>query len=302
MIKNVIIMSSKTKNYLQTQLFPDEDIKQPKHDDIMFWLDKNINAITEEILPKDISKYINKYEKENINNQINRTKEYFRRIGTEESIENIKKLDNLNLFNKEYIRTVPINIELKNWEFPVTIGEEKYKRIIGFVDMFVGFYFPTSAYLQGIVEEIKYGEIVKYRLEDTIGLNFHRKYRSVAFEVKTKIDSVGELIRQINYYRNVLRDTIFVVISENDEYKDILNIYRFAKSSSTCDVTYNNSVYKGIPYPGKLKEGEYNDDIFYYDKEKDILFVGKIEYKIVYILSCLSFFFLLLWIKNIRKS
>ena len=82
----------------------------------------------------------------------------------------------------------------------------------------------------------------------------------------------------------------------------ILNIYRFAKSSSTCDVTYNNSVYKGIPYPGKLKEGEYNDDIFYYDKEKDILFVGKIEYKIVYILSCLSFFFLLLWIKNIRKS
>ena len=82
----------------------------------------------------------------------------------------------------------------------------------------------------------------------------------------------------------------------------ILNIHRFAKSSSTCDVTYNNSVYKGIPYPGKLKEGEYNDDIFYYDKEKDILFVGKIEYKIVYILSCLSFFFLLLWIKNIRKS
>ena len=85
-------------------------------------------------------------------------------------------------------------------------------------------------------------------------------------------------------------------------YIYILNIYRFAKSSSTCDVTYNNSVYKGIPYPGKLKEGEYNDDIFYYDKEKDILFVGKIEYKIVYILSCLSFFFLLLWIKNIRKS
>lgn len=91
-------------------------------------------------------------------------------------------------------------------------------------------------------------------------------------------------------------------IKYNDPVKVyILNIYRFAKSSSTCDVTYNNSVYKGIPYPGKLKEGEYNDTIFYYDKEKDILFVGKIEYKIVYILSCLSFFFLFLWIKNIRS-
>ena len=42
------------------------------------------------------------------------------------------------------------------------------------------------------------------------------------FKVKTKIDSVGELIRQINYYRNVLRETIFVVVSENDKYKDIL--------------------------------------------------------------------------------
>ena len=73
-------------------------------------------------------------------------------------------------------------------------------------------------------------------------------------------------------------------IQYNDPVKVyILNIYRFAKSSSTCDVTYNN-------------------DIFYYDKEKDILFVGKVEYKIVYILSSLSFFFLLLWIKNIRKS
>ena len=92
-------------------------------------------------------------------------------------------------------------------------------------------------------------------------------------------------------------------IQYNDPVKVyILNIYRFAKSSSTCDVTYNNSIYKGIPYPGKLKEGEYNDTIFYYDKEKDILFVGKVEYKIVYILSSLSFFFLLLWIKNIRKS
>ena len=63
----------------------------------------------------------------------------------------------------------------------------------------------------------------------------------------------------------------------------ILNIHRFAKSSSTCDIKYNNRIYKGIPYPGKLKEGEYNDNIFYYDEEEDAIFVGKIEYKIIYI-------------------
>ena len=91
-------------------------------------------------------------------------------------------------------------------------------------------------------------------------------------------------------------------IKYNDPVKVyILNIYRFAKSSSTCDVTYNNSVYKGIPYPGKLKEGEYNDDIFYYDEEEDAIFVGKIEYKIIYILLFLSFFFMFLWLKSIWK-
>ena len=45
-------------------------------------------------------------------------------------------------------------------------------------------------------------------------------------------------------------------IQYNDPVKVyILNIYRFAKSSSTCDIKYNNRIYKGIPYPGKLKEG-----------------------------------------------
>ena len=108
------------------------------------------------------------------------------------------------------------------------------------------------------------------------------------------------LVFTVSAYVNIKNKEDF--IKYNDPVKVyILNIYRFAKSSSTCDVTYNNSVYKGIPYPGKLKEGEYNDTIFYYDKEKDILFVGKVEYKIVYILSCLSFFCLLLWIKNIRS-
>lgn len=81
----------------------------------------------------------------------------------------------------------------------------------------------------------------------------------------------------------------------------ILNIHRFAKSSSPCDIKYNNRIYKGIPYPGKLKEGEYSDDIFYYDEEEDAIFVGKIEYKIIYILLFLSFFFMFLWLKSIWK-
>jgi len=71
----------------------------------------------------------------------------------------------------------------------------------------------------------------------------------------------------------------------------ILNIHRFAKSSSTCDIKYNNRIYKGM----------YNDDIFYYDEEEDAIFVGKIEYKIIYILLFLSFFFMFLWLKSIWK-
>lgn len=63
-------------------------------------------------------------------------------------------------------------------------------------------------------------------------------------------------------------------IKYNDPVKVyILNIYRFAKSSSTCDVTYNNSVYKGIPYPGKLKEGENIMMIFFIMIKKRISYL-----------------------------
>jgi len=109
--------------------------------------------------------------------------------------------------------------------------------------------------------------------------------------------------------KNSIYFIFFIAISvfTASTYFDIKNKENFIKYNKPVKVyilnihRYNNRIYKGIPYPGKLKEGEYSDDIFYYDEEEDAIFVGKIEYKIIYILLFLSFFFMFLWLKSIWK-
>lgn len=104
----------------------------------------------------------------------------------------------------------------------------------------------------------------------------------------------------LNTYYDIRNKELFIKNNKPVSVR-IISISKYAKSSSTCDIEYNNKLYKDIPYPGGLKIGEYSD-IFYYNKEKDIIFSNKIEYNIVYVLCGLSIFFFFLWIRNIRNS
>lgn len=45
---------------------------------------------------------------------------------------------------------------------------------------------------------------------------------SIAIEIKSKIQSVGELIRQIQFYRTYLSGPTWLVVSPDDRAKDIL--------------------------------------------------------------------------------
>ena len=92
-------MASKTKNYLQTQLFPDEDLKLPIHDEIMFWLDDNLNNIIEELMPKNLSYLINDLDKKNFNEEISEAIDFFRMSKSKEAEKNILKLENLKIYD-----------------------------------------------------------------------------------------------------------------------------------------------------------------------------------------------------------
>jgi hypothetical protein len=224
-------MASKTKNYLQTQLFPDEDLKLPIHDEIMFWLDDNLNNIIEELMPKNLSYLIDDLDKKNFNEEISEAIDFFRMSKSKEAEKNILKLENLKIYDANFDRKLPITIKSKIWEFPINEVIKNYnysnKKAIGFVDMMVSFDFPSYPILVGIDKKNvsynwDYNKKYEYQLKDEIYVDFKKANEKLYFEVKTKIDSVGTLIRQINYYRNSVDDGKFVVVSEDDRFVDLL--------------------------------------------------------------------------------
>src|SRR4030042_1349778 len=90
----------------------------------------------------------------------------------------------------------------KVWEAPITASGNKY--IIGFIDMLVDVRFPRS------FEESKEGDM------------WWEDFASFAFEVKTVIPSLGEVIRQIRMYQEYTTYTVFCVVSPDSRAADVL--------------------------------------------------------------------------------
>jgi hypothetical protein len=84
----------------------------------------------------------------------------------------------------------------KTWEKPIIKGHGQYATITGYIDMHV-----TS------------------RVEDADG--YHRDI-GIAFEVKSRISNIGEVIRQINQYKTFSRFDHFYIVSPDDRFVDIL--------------------------------------------------------------------------------
>jgi len=181
-------MIPKAQTYQQKLGFFDEDLKKPKHDEIMYWFDKNLENIL-------------------------RTK-IFRNIQYDEDYSPM--------------RNVEIILE-KIWERPVLPNNSKF--IIGFIDLLI------SARLS-----FEYEEIIEYDILEDNRTTYDKKYVSEwesvrkgdlkykepykiwkkgntmnlnwCFEIKTEIKSIGELIRQINTYREYISAPFFIVCSD----------------------------------------------------------------------------------------
>ncbi len=126
------------------------------------------------------------------------------------------KHDEIQLWTYEHISEVlspftsndkALEIEYKRLEQPVCIRLNNGNKIlVGYVDLNVG------------------GEIVDCNGEKI-------KSFDASIEIKSKIDSCGDLIRQINFYRGYQdHQSTWIVVSPDDRFKDILlqqNIYFF---------------------------------------------------------------------------
>lgn len=100
---------------------------------------------------------------------------------------------------------------IKIWEKPITTGKNNY--IIGFIDFSLTCVVLTS--------------------KKDLGS------REFCFEVKSKIPSVGELIRQIHLYREYLPGKSFMIVSPDDRFKSVLESQKIGfikyESKSICN-------------------------------------------------------------------
>jgi len=105
-------------------------------------------------------------------------------------------------------------IQSLTWEYPVIqSGYNSSKFIVGFIDLFIS------------ISDADF-------------------YARIFIEIKTKIPSIGELIRQINFYKTYAnpdnrKEIAFIVISPDDSFKNILssqNIYFFKYENKDINI------------------------------------------------------------------
>lgn len=242
--------------------FMDDDLKTPKHDEIMLWLDMNIH----EILTKTywgtkwdknwvntcqkratlaISNTLQLMEKEHAEalDKINELQ--IRAVQSNFSTWERDKLDKA----KELVSAYPaLSIRLKEWNGlgnPPTVPEieidiawenpiKDKSYIIGFVDMSVEIDFPGLT-----IFGIEYKRIPSFQNGKETGFlidmdiepewDIIREYKQsfLHFEVKSSIPSLGELIRQINMYK-AYKSGRYVVVSPDDRFKESLKRQRIS--------------------------------------------------------------------------
>ncbi len=108
------------------------------------------------------------------------------------------------------IEVPPVAIKYKTWEYPVM--DKKF--MIGFVDMWVQ------------------ASIAQYFLTDLDRIKVGYSDGSIAFEVKPKITSLGELFRQLNMYRTYIGNyTEICVVCPDDRFAEMIRTqgFMFAK-------------------------------------------------------------------------
>lgn len=236
--------------------FLDDDLKTPKHDEIMFWLDENSTEIIEALFEcSDWSEtVVDIFEnralkaveqlKEEVQRSIDRNKEldYDSLTHLKKAISNGEhRLSELNRFSS--LGDPPKKQQLQTlrtiWEHPIVSENYKSSYTIGFVD-FVHVYNEQTLMVKNLdfspERFAPSGDKVpaSYALVDGLLPEWHIDYSviNVFFEVKSTIPSFGELIRQVKMYQQHVNG-LWVIVSPDDRFanafpKEGIHFYKYS--------------------------------------------------------------------------
>lgn len=219
------------KTYADRLKFGDRDLENPLHDDIMVWLDRNLEYAIRAILPDSWSPGHIDYLRRQTNLAIEwEQRPVFGPTGSRISAgqELFAQWQGLGM---PPARPVPdLTIAFKEWEWP--IKERGQTTPIGFVDLKTNFEYhqlgvaglslesdkPPRLFFDMTLSGREEGPLPYWKIDGPID-------GAVYFEAKTTI-KLGELIRQVQFYRSILDSSYphawFAVVSPDDRYVDIL--------------------------------------------------------------------------------
>lgn len=214
-------MANPKKQTLQQRFgFADEDLKTSEHDKIIFWLQENSIEIAKKILRwSDIwdKKHIDELGSEAQIYVESKAAYYQKRI--EELIDIDTATEKFNFYmSYNGLQKAPIKPSLQVFnELEYVISKKDF--IIGFIDCKMSIYQPSlilSNFPQFKGDSWKeYDDLPELVVDERLSCT--TKY----FEVKTEIKSFGELLRQINIYREYT-DSKFYVVSPDTRFIDQL--------------------------------------------------------------------------------
>lgn len=216
----------KAQTFAERIGFSDPDLKKPAHDEIMLWLDENVDRLYEAKHPArrswsqaDIDKVREKAAStfEYYKNQFDIYRRQYAQCNWGNVENNCQKLEGIVNSFESFLAAAPPACPpprfQKTWEYPV-VGRNKY--VLGFIDLNVEVSVPT---LTGWNIEIDGSW-----QSDEVSPEWHVRFDLAAdfyFEVKPAIPSLGELLRQLSFYREHLssRECQIVVVSPDHRYE-----------------------------------------------------------------------------------
>lgn len=183
--------------------FKDNDLTTPLHDEILLWLDENI----EEVI-KDLIRWNPEWEPSEIEAAQRRMLAYI-----EEQSSCCYSRD-LKLEWENCIPPIPPKSELEihtTWEHPI-VTSSKNKYIVGFIDLKADCDIPVRPITPSVVT---------YDAPSCPRWYISTIERTYYFEIKTTINSLGEVIRQIRMYKEYAHG-FFVIVCPDDRFKEAI--------------------------------------------------------------------------------
>lgn len=227
--------------------FKDPDLTTPKHDEIMLWLDSNMQSIVDHVFEADALAHDWAEETDAMNRswlpameaEIAKAKEVKSWHKPEHAAQRVALLESLKVGPGPAPPWPGLKIK-KTWEYPIKNDRDF---MIGFVDMLVHVRF-SSVYLGNTVDSGAFkpdqwaythdwtGTLMQlsqhqqkkdYLPKWRIASGGYDQEKHLYFEVKPSIPSLGELLRQIRSYGDLGH---VYVVSPDDRFKEQIEAQR----------------------------------------------------------------------------